>query len=278
MRPRILITYLEESKFSAEAYQAQSHYLAELAASFEQIIDLTNDSIATIFTDIDCRTAISITTDASIAEQMQGLGIPVVGFEADPLDMMKANFIVLGLDEFGYEDVVRVYQRFHKIPWDILETKRTHLREFGMDDLKALRELYEKPHVTDYIEPLYGEEQERIYQESYIEKIYGFYGFGMWLVFHKETGAMIGRAGLEYRETCQDGEVEMGYVFAPEFWHQGYATEVCNALMDYAFDELSMQCILCRVSPDNIASIRLLEKLGFFLSEEGEEWIYRYKR
>lgn len=274
MKPKILLCYLEEDKFSKENYKLQMGFVERLAEGFEETLYLTEENVAQLFLGIDSQKAICITTSSDLAVQMQGLGIAVAGYEADAQEMMQASYVFLGLDEVTYEDLERIFRRFHGLPWEIMETKRLQIREFCMDDLDALCMLYEKPHVTDFIEPLYEREQERQYQKNYIEKIYGMYGFGMWLLFDKSSGELMGRAGLEYRETCQDGELEMGYVIAPEYWRQGYATEACLAILRYAKDELKMGRVLCRVDEKNEASIRFLEKLGFVLREKQEECIY----
>ena len=78
--------------------------------------------------------------------------------------------------------------------------------------------------MTDFVEPLYDYETELEYQKAYIENMYGFYEYGMWLVLSRETGKLIGRAGLEHDE--------LGYMIAPELWNQGYATEVCRFIID----------------------------------------------
>ena len=220
--------------------------------------------------------SICLTTSPELAKQMQGLGMAVLGFQIEKDEMLQASYVVLGLEQVTYDDFLRVFQRFHGIPWHILETKRCQIREFGMDDLDALYALYEQPHVTDFIEPLYAYAQEREYEQNYIERIYGFYGFGMWLVFEKETGRLIGRAGLEYREPCEEGEVELGYLIAPSHWHKGYATEVCQAIITYAKEELSMERIVSHVHLKNDASRHLLEKLGFSGEQKEDEWIYSY--
>ena len=69
------------------------------------------------------------------------------------------------------------------------------VKEFSMDYLDALFELYEGEGMTEYIEPLYPYEQEKEYQQAYIRHMYGFYGYGMWIVCDKNPGALIGRAG-----------------------------------------------------------------------------------
>ena len=68
-----------------------------------------------------------------------------------------------------------------------LKQRDARSREFGMDDLSYLvAALYAQPHVTDFIELPYAYAQEREYEQNYIERIYGFCGFGMWLVFEKK--------------------------------------------------------------------------------------------
>ena len=128
------------------------------------------------------------------------------------------------LAELDIDYLERVRRRYNHIPWDIGETDRCLIRELSLSDLPALYELYDKPGMTDFVEPLYDYETELEYQKAYIENMYGFYEYGMWLVFSKETGKLIGRAGLEHDE--------MGYMIEPELWNQGYATEVCRFIID----------------------------------------------
>ena len=146
-------------------------------------------------------------------------------------------------------------RRYNHIPWDIGETDRCLIRELSLSDLPALYELYDKPGMTDFVEPLYDYETELEYQKAYIENMYGFYEYGMWLVFLKETGKLIGRAGLEHNE--------MGYMIEPELWNQGYATEVCRFIIDYARENTDFEELYCRIDERNEASVRLAKKLGF---------------
>lgn len=276
MEPEILICYFEENKFTQDNYETQMRYLEDISHHFRETIHLDPDNVSRLFQMSDIEKSICITTSSDLAAQMQGLGISVVGFETDGQELLQAPYVVLGLDEVTYSDLCRIYQRWHGIPWEILETERCYVRELCMDDLPSLRTMYDKEHVTDFVEPLYEPEQERQYQQEYIKRVYGFFGYGMWLVFEKETDRLIGRAGLEYRDYCEEGEVELGYVIDSDFWRQGYATEVCRAIIQYAANRLNMERIYCRVAPDNMASVRLLEKLGFSLHEKSEEWTYRY--
>ena len=97
------------------------------------------------------------------------------------------------LAELDIDYLERVRRRYNHIPWDIGETDRCLIRELSLSDLPALYELYDKPGMTDFVEPLYDYETELEYQKAYIENMYGFYKYGMWLVFSRETGKLIGQ-------------------------------------------------------------------------------------
>ncbi len=167
-----------------------------------------------------------------------------------------------GFEEIGLEFLMHVYERHHGIPWTILTTERCVIKEFSMDYLDELFELYNGEGMTDYIEPLYPYEQEKEYQEAYIKYMYGFYGYGMWIVCEKQTGKLIGRAGVEHREEL-GGELELGYAIGVPYQRQGYATEVCKAILEYVKKELMQHSVCCLIEKDNAISERFAEKLGF---------------
>lgn len=172
-----------------------------------------------------------------------------------------ADMYAEGFEEIGRTFLVRVYERHHNMPWTILTTKRCVVREFSMEYLDALFELYAGEGMTDYIEPLYPYEEERAYQEAYIRHMYHFYGYGMWIVCDKETGKLIGRAGIEHREEL-GGELELGYAIGVPWQRKGYATEVCTAILDYVREELDVPSVCCLIEEGNVVSCRLAEKLG----------------
>ena len=195
----------------------------------------------------DCIWIVSNRQQKQIADS---LGIASVG---EP--QCGTRYAVESLAELDIEYLERVRRRYNHIPWDIGETDRCLIRELSLSDLPALYELYDKPGMTDFVEPLYDYETELEYQKAYIENMYGFYEYGMWLVFSKETGKLIGRAGLEHNE--------MGYMIAPEFQNLGYATEVCRFIVEYARKNTDFEELYCRIDEKNVASVRLAKRLGF---------------
>lgn len=213
----------------------------------------------------DCIWIVSSKQQKQIADS---LGIASIG---EP--QCGTRYAVESLAELDIEYLERVRRRYNHIPWDIGETDRCLIRELSLSDLPALYELYAKPGMTDYVEPLYDYETELEYQKAYIENMYGFYEYGMWLVFSKETGKLIGRAGLEHDE--------LGYMIAPEFWNMGYATEVCRFIIDYARENTDFEKLYCRIDERNEASVRLAKKLGFVRNgqignERNTGELYRY--
>ena len=179
-----------------------------------------------------------------------------------PVDM-----VIEGFEEVDFTFFKRIYQRHYRIPWTILETERLIVRELDLKDMDDLFELYSYDGMTDYLEGLYAYEEEYEYQKAYIENMYRFFGYGIWLVFEKISGKLVGRAGVEHREALE-GELELGYAIGTPFWGRGYATEVCRAILDYTKEELGFEEIYSLVEPENKVSVHLLEKLGFTLETE----------
>ncbi len=212
-----------------------------------------------------------LSADREKLRRMKERGMTALGFvekgRETGLDPSVADMLAEGCQEMDAEFLIRAYQRKHHLPWKILETERCILREVCLEDMDALFALYEGEGMTDYIEPLYEYEKEREYQEAYIAHMYGFYGFGLWAVIEKETGKLIGRAGIECREEL-GGELELGYVIGRPYQRRGYASEVCRAILDYARERLECGRLNCLIEQGNTVSEHLAEKLGFTFREE----------
>lgn len=197
------------------------------------------------------------------------LGDEIEGNETEAVENVCADMYAEGMEEVDFTFLQHVYERHHQIPWTILETKRCIVREFSMDYLDALFELYAGEGMTDYLEPLYSYEEEKQYQQAYMEHMYRFYGYGMWIVCEKKTGKLLGRAGVEHREEL-GGELELGYAIGTPYQRQGYATEVCEAILSYVKEELEITELSCLIEPENEVSVHFAEKLGFSYREEME--------
>ncbi len=185
-------------------------------------------------------------------------------------DFGGISYAVTDIDDPDEKYLEKIWQRYRGIPWEICETKRCLVRETTPEDVDSFYRIYRDDSITAYMEGLFEDrEEERQYIRDYIEKVYGFYGFGMWTVCLKETGEVIGRAGLSMREGFE--EPELGYVIGKKWQRQGIATEVCREILAYGRDELGFERVRVLMHPENAVSERLCCKLGF--QYEGEEML-----
>jgi RimJ/RimL family protein N-acetyltransferase len=88
-------------------------------------------------------------------------------------------------------------------------------------------------------------------------------------VEERSTGGLVGDVGLS-RHEGEPGVIKVGYTVAPMFQGRGYATEAVGALVDYAFDRLGAEVVRAYASAENVASIRVAEKVGMRLVERME--------
>lgn len=145
----------------------------------------------------------------------------------------------------------------------VLETSRLVLRTLTSGDAAFMLELLSDPSFLRYI----GDRGVRTLADArrYIEAgpraSYERFGFGLYLAELKASGEPIGICGLLKRDALPDADV--GFAFLPPFWGNGYAFESASAVLVYARDTLGLTRVLAITSPDNVASIGLLEKLGF---------------
>ena len=93
------------------------------------------------------------------------------------------------------------------------------------------------------------------------------YGYSRQIMFDRATGEAVGDAGLLYLPDSQ--ETELGYRLLKSHWGKGLASEAARRWLDYAFGELGLPEVIAFAHPDNIGSVRVMQKCGFtFLRED----------
>lgn len=184
-------------------------------------------------------------------------------------NFMLAEYAIEQIAEIELESLELAYLRLTGQPWTILTTKRCIIRETITEDVDSFYEIYQEPSVTEYMEGLYADRDAEIaYIQDYIKNVYRFYGYGMWTVLEKKGGKVIGRAGLSWREGYDIPE--LGFVIGVPWQRQGYACEVCQAILDYGKKELGFSHFQALVMAGNERSRALCEKLGFVYRETVE--------
>lgn len=154
-----------------------------------------------------------------------------------------------------------------------LETERLILREFRKADLDDFAATMAAPEVVRHlaIEPLSREDAlRRIFLAA---GQWPILGMGMWAVELKDSGRVVGHVGFFDMERDMEpslvGQPEMGWIFDPAVHGQGIAREACEAALAWADQELGPVAIPAIIGPDNVASMRLAEKLGFIREPDG---------
>ena len=99
---------------------------------------------------------------------------------------------------------------------------------------------------------------------------YDSHGFGMCPMIWKETGEVIGTAGL--RPLVGTDDIEVGYSLIPEFWRRGIGSEAARGWMDLGFGIHGLERIVAVAHPENIGSRRIMEKLGMIYEKTEEHY------
>ena len=154
----------------------------------------------------------------------------------------------------------------------ILETERLFLREYVEDDAEAFFKLNSDPEVLRFVpdKRLLNVEQARQILIDHPIADYRKYGFGRGACILKSTGDQIGFAGLKYLE--EFGEVDVAFRLMRTHWGQGLATEAALGSVRFGFAELGLKRIIGLVTPENVASVRVLEKAGLRYAETVKFW------
>jgi RimJ/RimL family protein N-acetyltransferase len=148
-------------------------------------------------------------------------------------------------------------------PAPLISTARLELRRFTLDDAAFILQLVNDPSFIRYIgdKGVRNLEDARRYLREGPLASYDRFGFGLFLVATKDDGQPVGMCGLLKRDTLDD--VDIGYAFLPAFRSRGFACEAGEAVLAYGQRGFGLSRIVAITTPDNVASIRVLTRLGF---------------
>ena len=144
----------------------------------------------------------------------------------------------------------------------IIETAQVKLRQFTENDARAVFEFGSNKEVQKFTgDPLLTslKQAENIIKNVWYND-YKKYGYGRLAVIFKPENKLIGFAGLKYLP--EFNETDIGFRFLPEYWGKGIATEISKEIINYGFTVLNLQKIIGIADPKNVASCKVLEKIG----------------
>lgn len=147
-------------------------------------------------------------------------------------------------------------------------TQRLVAKSLSVKYLDDLHLLHSDAHVMAILNPDGGRLPRRKTEEmvANAQQHWQQYGYGFWMFYRKESGEFIGRSGIKnYRAADLQGKNVNGIAYATlsSLWRKGYAQEMCEGILKIAFNQLKLETLSGWALPDNMASIKLLEKLRF---------------
>jgi ribosomal-protein-alanine N-acetyltransferase len=153
-----------------------------------------------------------------------------------------------------------------------IETERLFLRPFTVGDYETFESIASQSEVLRFLpddDRMTPEQLKavldwliRCYDENTPARIHKF----TLPILLKDTGGIVGWCGLGPLE-FDESETEIYFILSKHHWGRGIATEAARALLDYAFCSIGLKRIVAVVDPRNVASVRVIEKLG--MTREG---------
>lgn len=144
-----------------------------------------------------------------------------------------------------------------------LETPRLILRQWQTRDFEAFADLNADPEVMRYFPATLSKNESDLLAHRFQDSITEC-GWGFWAVELKENQQFIGFVGLanQAEKFTFSPCVEIGWRFAQQYWHQGYATEAAQQCLAFAFEKLALEQIVSFTSVLNQASEKVMQRLG----------------
>jgi RimJ/RimL family protein N-acetyltransferase len=144
-----------------------------------------------------------------------------------------------------------------------LETDRLRLRLWRDEDLAPLERLNADLRFTRFLNPggsayppgWTADKLARMREQWERE------GWGSWAIEERDTRRFVGRVGLQLHRLWPD-DVELGWGVDPDLWGCGYGTEAANRALRHTFEVFRFPRVVSILHPENVASIRVAEKLG----------------
>jgi len=165
------------------------------------------------------------------------------------------------------------------------ETERLILKPTEIDDAAFIYDLLNSPKWLKFIgdRNIHNLESAIAYIEERIRPQQVRLGYSNYTVIRKKDGAKIGSCGLYDRQDLEG--IDLGFAFLPKFEKQGYGFESASSLLNAAINKFELDQVSAITTSENIASQRLLEKLGLkhiknivLPRDEAELMLYQMKK
>ena len=144
-----------------------------------------------------------------------------------------------------------------------LVTRQLRLRQFEAHDAAGLHACFgDQEAMRFWNSPACKTIAETEKTLRWLSKTSNPYDHLAWAVCKKSSDQCIGMVNYHHRD-ARNRRLELGYIIAPKHQRKGYAAEIVRAVIRYCVDKLDVHRVEALIHPDNVASTRLIEGLGF---------------
>lgn len=149
----------------------------------------------------------------------------------------------------------------------VITTSRLILRAHQQTDFNAMLSMWSNDQVVRFIGGKPSTRQQTWTRLLGYAGHWKFMGFGFWAVEERSSGNFIGELGFaDFKRDLIpsiEGIPELGWALIPDVHGRGYATEALTAALDWGKENLQSATAVCIISPENMPSLRVAEKIGF---------------
>ena len=218
-----------------------------------------------------------ITSAANFNESLLASGLTTVVYDKNLGSGLPYGFdlIVESFEDIDTDFLIRLFKHKNKIPCKIAETKRTVLRELCEKDINEVIKISREEHILKFVEDgRVPEEEQKEKLLAYIDNIYRFYDYGIWGIFDKADGSLIGLISLDLLTSTDEVRYETGFFIRRERLGQGFAKEAIEMVVNYVGNKLSALELMAVTDYENMPARSLLEKCGFTVAGRNDKMMY----
>ena len=209
---------------------------------------------------------IILTSADSCSEELLSSGLLAVVYDASlgkklpyGIDLIAESF-----EEVETDFLIKLWCHKNGVSCSVTNTERTEIRELCEKDVDEVIKISRQEHIIRFVEDgRVSESEQREKLLAYMENVYKFYDFGIWGIFEKKTGILIGVISLDLLKTTENAEYEVGFFIRKEKLGLGFGKEALDAVAYYAKNKLEALRLTAVTDKENTGAVKLLEKCGF---------------
>ena len=225
----------------------------------------------------EVKEGIILTSADNCSEELLCSGLLAVIYDASlgknlpyGIDLIAESF-----EEVETDFLIKLWCHKNGVPCSVTNTERTEIRELCGKDIDEVIKISREEHILKFVEDgRVPEEEQKEKLLAYIDNIYSFYDYGIWGIFDRTDGSLIGLISLDLLTNIEEAQYETGFFIRRERLGQGFEKEAIEMVIDYAGNKLSASKLIAVTDYENMPARFLLEKCGFTVAGRNDKMMY----